>query len=357
MNRNSFLHISDLHFFRPTNTKSCKEEISQFEIKKRILSYISSLIKDKQIGAILISGDLELDSAEDITPFITECLHADSKVFIVFGEHDTREKREELILKTKNLRGLYIIDEPEIINDDSLSFCVYGMSCESKQSGFTQKYQALDIYNQKKPAIFLTHPCSITKDKVREIGCQYYAVGHIHKYFKEKIDDNIYLGRPGHLYSIWDGDGKAWPVGGIIGNFIEDRVQLNWLPFPVPQTIRIYIDRLKLKDNKSMLVIENCSPDKAKRVKKIIMGEWEDQNYRGVFTGYIDGEKDDIYHIIERLSRIFINDIFVTPSDSGKMKKKYGYNRIAVSAETLLKDKMLFHEYVERIYKASEKTQ
>lgn len=80
--------------------------MSHFEIKRQLLSHISSMIQKYEIGAVLISGDLELDSADNLIPFLTECLMLGSKVFLVFGEHNTKESRQELMLKTKRLDGL-----------------------------------------------------------------------------------------------------------------------------------------------------------------------------------------------------------------------------------------------------------
>ena len=357
MNKNSFLHISDLHFSKSDHLKSSKDEISHFEIKRSILSYISSTIVDKQIGAVIISGDLELDSTDNILPYLNKWLDVGSKIFIAFGEHDCREMRDELIARTRDLSGLYIFEEPRVVNDELLDFCVYGMSCDSKQSGFTQSYFELAEYDQSKPAIFLTHPCSLPRNKSRQLGCKYYAVGHIHRHFIEKIGVGVYLGRPGHLYSIWDGDGKAWPVGGIIGEFIDNQLQLGWLEFPFPQTVRIYVDPYQRQNNKELFVIENCSSENGIKVSEILEGEWSNQNFRGIFTGYYDLETCKLNILIKEILKIFINDIFVTPSDSSGMKKKYGHSRAVFTAKTLLSNEELFNEYIDRIIKASDKTQ
>lgn len=357
MNENRFLHISDLHFFKSDHQKGRKDGINHFEIKKKILDYISSIIISDQIGAILISGDLELDSTDHFLPYLINWLGVGSKVFIVFGEHDLRDKRNELIESTKDLSGLYIFDEPRMVNDEALDFCVYGMSCESKQSGFTQSFLSITDYKHIKPGIFLTHPCNLPRSKTKILGCKYYAVGHIHQHFIEEIDENVYLGRPGHLYSLWDGDGKAWPVGGIIGEFRENQIHLDWLEFPFPQTVRIYVDPYHLKDDKKLLVIENCSFEKGNKISEIIEGEWKDQKYRGVFKSQIDIDDNKLNLLIEEILKVFIDEIVVTPSDPLMMKRKYGYSRAVFNARTLLNDTVLFNEYMDRIFKASSKTQ
>lgn len=65
MKENKFIHISDLHFFRSNHLKSSKDGLSHFEIKRHLLGHISSMIQEYEVGAVLIFGDLELDSAEN----------------------------------------------------------------------------------------------------------------------------------------------------------------------------------------------------------------------------------------------------------------------------------------------------
>ena len=318
MKENKFIHISDLHFFNSNHLKSSKDGLSHYEIKRHLLGHVSSMIQEHEIGAVLISGDLELDSADNIIPFLTEWLMLGSKVFLVFGEHDTKESRQELMLKTKGLDGLYIIEESGLIDDGSLNFCVSGMSCESKQNGFTQKFSALAPHVHIKPAIFLTHPCNLTKTKMQELGFTYYAVGHIHMPKIEKVERNMLIGRPGHLYSLWDGDGKAWPVGAIIGEFSNKELKLSWHPFPVAQTVRLFIDTHNSMDNKASIIIENCRYEKSRLISSFIEGKWIDQNYRGMFKGIIEQRMDNLELgvIIKKILSVFIEDIFVTPSDS-----------------------------------------
>lgn len=98
------------------------------------------------------------------------------------------------------------------------------------------------------------------------------------------------MSRPGHIYSIWDGDGKAAPVGAIIGEFKDNNLYLNWIDFPVQQTIRLYIDSFQKKDGKSLLCIENCSEANSKKVSEIYEGVWSDEKYRGIFKGYFSRE-------------------------------------------------------------------
>jgi len=161
MKSKRFIHISDLHFSKYDGSKSTKEEISHFNIKKKIFDYIGIVIENQNIGAVIISGDLELDSVNDIIPYFKEWLSRGSKIFIAFGEHDKKEKRLELILETIGLENIYFFDEPKMIKDKELDFAVYGMSCEPKQNGFKNKFNSLNNLELEIPSILLTHPCKL----------------------------------------------------------------------------------------------------------------------------------------------------------------------------------------------------
>ena len=78
-----------------------------------------------------------------------------------------------------------------------------------------------------------------------------------------------------------DGDRKAWPVGAIIGEFGDNGLQLSWHPFPVAQTVRLFLDPHNSKEHKTPLIIENCTFEKSRSISDIIEGSWIDQGYRG----------------------------------------------------------------------------
>lgn len=357
LNPNKFLHISDLHYFKSEHLKSRKAGLNHYEIKTRILHEISKIIAEQCIGAVLISGDLELDQAENVLPFLLEWLGCGAKVFIVFGEHDSEAMRKELRAKTTELPRLYLIDEAEIVDEAGLGFAVYGMSCKPKQAGFRQKFHELEHYVGSKPALFLTHPCELPPKKIKQLGCRYFAVGHIHAHAVERMAPDIQIGRPGHLYSLWDGNGKAWPVGYIVGEFLGDRLEVSWQEFPFAGTVRLFINPFRTEGAHAQLVIENCDFGQGEMVSALIAGDWHDQRYRGVFKTYVDPHAPGLTVLIKEILAVFVDDIFVTPSDPGKMTKKYGYTRGVFTAQSLLSDAALFDEFMERIFKASRKTQ
>ena len=133
---------------------------------------------------------------------------------------------------------------------------------------------------------------------------------------------------------------------------------MSWHSFANAQTVRLFIDTFTGTDL-NVLVIENCTYESGQKVARLVEGEWVDQKFRGIFKGYLnlDIESPYLATLIKEILKIFPNEIFVTPSDSYKMKKKYGYSRGVFRAKTLLSDPELFDEYFERIFKASKKTQ
>ncbi|HLR42797.1 MAG TPA: metallophosphoesterase family protein [Pseudogracilibacillus sp.] len=238
MNPNKFLHIADLHLIENLHVKTVEENLHHFTMKKQVFNHITNLIKKEEIGAILIAGDIEAEAPEKIYPFFKDWLDLDVRIFIVFGDHDTALMRKELKELFQDEANVYMLEDGEMIQDASLNFNVYGLNCEPKQTGFLTDFKNLPVKSSEQPTVFLTHPYQLPKTKMRELGCEYFATGHIHHFLIEKIDENIKLGRPGHIYSYWDGDGKAWPTGGIIGEFNGNNLTLGQTLFPVPQTLR-----------------------------------------------------------------------------------------------------------------------
>ena len=356
MNSNKFLHISDLHFYNSDHQKSRKDGLSHFEIKKQNLKYVSTLIEEMNIGAILISGDLELDNCDSLYYFLIEWRQRGAKVFIVFGEHDNKVIRRDLEAKTESLQGIYIIEEHIVIDDKSLGFYVQGLSCGSKQKDFAEDLDKVTTHLSIKPGVFLAHPNNITVQKMKEIGCKYYAVGHIHSSSIESYGE-LFKGRPGHLYSLWDGNGKAWPARAVVGEFLEDKLKLSLIDFPSPQTVRLFTNPYKADGDWIPVIIENCTLHASEQLSELIPGEWKDEGFRGVYNGYYNSETEKLEGIVREILKIFKEAIFVTPSDSRNMMKKYGYSRGVFRAKTLLNDHVLFEEFLERIPKAKSNTQ
>jgi len=356
MKSQKFLHISDLHFYKSNHLKSRKDNLSHFEIKKQNLNYISSLIESLEIGAIFISGDLELDNCDSLYYFLMEWTEKGAKVFIVFGEHDTEEARKSLKEKTETINSVYVIEDHSVIEDESLEFYVQGLSCKTKQQDFGRDFETVTAHSSNKPGVFITHPCDISIHKMREISCKYYAVGHIHFSLIESYGEML-KGRPGHLYSLWDGSGKAWPARAIVGEFKGEELKVSLIDFPSPQTVRLYTNPHKIQKNQIPLVIENCSIHEADLLSMIFSGKFEDEGFRGVYKGYYNPESENLEKLTRKILEVFNNSIFVTPSDSNSLKKKYGYSRGVFTAKSLLENQILFEEFMERIPKATVKTQ
>src|SRR5690625_238980 len=356
-NPNKFLHIADLHLIKNLHLKTVGEDIHHYKIKKNILRYIENIIIKENCGAVLISGEIEAEYPEEIYPFFKRWLDLKVRIFVVFGDHDTFIMRRGLKKLFQDEPYFYVIEEERMVKDPSLNFNVHGLSCEPKQEGFTEDFNRIPAKSSEKPTIFLTHPYHLSKIKMRELGYEYFATGHIHNFYIEKIDENIYLGRPGHSYSFWDGDGKAWPTGGIIGEFNERELTLRQTLFPAPQTVRFFINPFISKNGEVKFKIENCSEIKGKQLKSLMKGNWHASGYRWVYQGYIENTREVIENLAYKMLAVFKDELFVTPSDSRKMRRKYGHSRALFSAEHLLKHPEDLQEFIDRSFKAMKTTQ
>lgn len=76
-----------------------------------------------------------------------------------------------------------------------------------------------------------------------------------------------------------------------------------------------------------------------------------------MFQGLIENDRNKVEKLVHQLLIICKNDLFVTPSDSGNMKRKYGYTRALYSAKHLLTSEADLQEFIDRSYKAKKNTQ
>lgn len=63
-----FLHIADLHHARHTGNAIHAERTS-FDVQRDKLTQLASVIRDHDIVAILIAGDIEVSDSDDLIPY------------------------------------------------------------------------------------------------------------------------------------------------------------------------------------------------------------------------------------------------------------------------------------------------
>ncbi len=209
------IHIADMHFDTPFTMLSAKGEwgeIRRLE-QRKVFQSVIEYIKKYHIGYLLISGDLYEHTyvRESTIAFIDKLFREipNTKIFIAPGNHDPYIK--DSYYETWHWSdNVYIFrDRIEKYQDEEV--VIYGM-------GFTDFYMSesplenLVIEDSQKLNILVTH-CDlngykdtegfsynpISESKLKSIGFDYVAMGHIHK---NNVEKNNRICYPGSLISL-----------------------------------------------------------------------------------------------------------------------------------------------------------
>lgn len=209
-----FIHMADIHFDSPFTVLTDKRDfgtkrrLEQRETFRKAIEYISK----EEIPYLLIAGDLyDQDYIRESTiEFINNLFKTipNTKVFISPGNHDPFLKNS--FYNTFNWNENVTIFNDEIKRIELEEVDIYGF-------GFTDFYcsnskvEEIKIKNKEKINILLVHGAldssktvdaqynPISTNKLKQIGFDYIALGHIHKKTEDNKNNFIY---PGSIISF-----------------------------------------------------------------------------------------------------------------------------------------------------------
>lgn len=205
-----FIHMADIHFDSPFKVLTDKKDfgterrLEQRESFKKAIDYIS----EQKIPFLFIAGDLydQKYIRESTIEFINNLFKTipDTKIFIAPGNHDPFLKNSFYNTYSWNNNVTVFDDKVKIIELEDVD--IYGY-------GFTDFYcvnseiEKIKIKNKNKINILITHGSldasktldmqynPINSNKLKEIGFDYVALGHIHKTnYLENKNNFIYSG-------------------------------------------------------------------------------------------------------------------------------------------------------------------
>ena len=249
-----FVHIADMHFdtpFKVLNSRNKlgeKRRLEQREAFRKIINYI----KENNIDYLFISGDLyeheyiRKTTIEYINNLFKEI--PNTKVFISPGNHDPYINNS--MYKTFNWNNnVHIFNEKLEIIDES--------DCDIYGFGFNDFYcrnsiiDEIKLQNKAKVNILITHGTinggtmenmeynPINKNKLKEIGFDYVALGHIHK-LNYNTEENQRIVYPGSTISLgFDELGKH---GMIVGEVNKEDIKLEFIPIDNKEFKEIELD-------------------------------------------------------------------------------------------------------------------
>lgn len=237
-----FIHMADMHFdipFTVLNTKSNlgeKRRLEQREALKKIITYI----KENNIEYLFIAGDLyEHEYIRETTIQYINNLFKDipnTNIYITPGNHDpyimgSMYKNFEWNNNVKIFDGNVETVENEDV--DIYGFGFNNFYCKNSE------VQNIEIKNKNKINILIMHGSleggnikdleynPLNKNKLKQLGFDYIALGHIHK-IDYQTEENQRIVYPGSTISLgFDELGKH---GVILGEITKEKINLEFLP-------------------------------------------------------------------------------------------------------------------------------
>ena len=301
-----FIHMADMHFDSPFTVLSSHEELGDLRRleQRKIFNKIIEYIKLNKIPYLLISGDLiEHQYVRKTTIEFINNLFAEipeTKIFIAPGNHDPRLKNS--YYNTFNWNNNVYIFTPEL-NIFKFDDCdIYGVGFDDFYCNKSQ-INEIKIENNNKINILIMHGDlnasesteraynPINENKLKEIGFDYIALGHIHK---KTIKNNIVY--PGSTISL--GFDELGEHGMMDVNLEKNKINLNFIKLDDYEFVEKNIDISDIQTEDEL-------------IEKINTENWEENKlYKIIFTGIrnIEINKEKILKIINKKNIIKIKD-------------------------------------------------
>ena len=253
--------------------------MEQREVFRKIINYI----KENNIDYLFIAGDLyehnyirksTIEYINDLFKQISQ-----TKIFITPGNHDPYISNSMYKNFKWNNNVKIFTSKIEKVEDKEVN--IYGVGFEDF---YCRKSEVENIIleDKNKINILITHGSlnasdklqleynPINKNKLKEVGFDYVALGHIHKldYNTEKNQNIIY---PGSTIAMgFDELGKH---GFIVGNIEKEKLELAFIPVDKREFKELEFDITEINDEEELIEkINNIYLDDNNLYKIILIG-------------------------------------------------------------------------------------
>ena len=281
-----FIHMADMHFDIPftvlnnRNKLGEKRRLEQREAFKKVIDYI----KENNIEYLFIAGDLyeheyiRQTTIEYINNLFKEI--PNTKIYITPGNHDPYINGS--MYKTFNWNdNVHIFGEKiELIENEDCDIYGYGFDDFYRRD---TELEDFTIKNKEKINILITHGSlnggtiedmeynPLNKNRLKEIGFDYVALGHIHKldYNNEENQRIVY---PGSTISMgFDELGKH---GVILGDINKEKINLKFLPIDNKEFKELELDISNINSVEELIEkINGINLEKNVFYKLILIGD------------------------------------------------------------------------------------
>lgn len=315
-----FIHIADMHFDAPFTVLSMQDElgdkrrIEQRNIFKKIIEYI----KNEKIEYLFISGDFyEHQYVRKTTiEYINNLFKTipETKIFISPGNHDPILKNSYYNNFEWN-ENVYIFNQ-EIQKYEFEEADIYGFGFDDFYCT-NSKIEEIQIDNKNKINILITHGSlnasqtlemqynPINENKIKKIGFDYIALGHIHK---QIIEENIvYPGSP-----ISFGFDELGEHGMLDVNLSKNNLDIEFIKLDEIEFVEKNIDISEIYSEEELIEKIINSDLKENKLYKIIL----------IGNKNIEINKNKILKIINKKNILKIKDETKLRIDLEKIKKE-----------------------------------
>lgn len=335
-----FIHMADVHFDSPFTVLASRENLAnerRLEQRKAFADTIE-YIKENQIPFLFISGDLyeqkyiRKSTIEYINNLFKEI--PNTQIFISPGNHDPFLINSFYNTFEWNNNVTIFNSEIKIIETEEADIYGFGFTdfyCENSQ------IEKINIKNKNKINILITHGSldasktldmqynPLNSNKLKEIGFDYVALGHIHKAnYEENYEENknnfIY---PGSLISFgFDELGEHGFLDVEINknnseknNLINlNNSEINNNNLKINKKIKfIKVDKRIFEEIKLNISEINSEEELIEKIKNVKTDK--KRNYKIILEGYKNIEID-----LNKIQKMVLNENILKIKDFSKVK-------------------------------------
>ena len=282
----NFVHLADMHFDIPFTSLSNREDLGekrrleQRKIFKKAIDYI----KENNIEYFFISGDLyeheyvKKSTIEYIANLFRQIPY--TKIFITPGNHDPYIKNSfyEIFDFGDNV-NIFSNSYIERYEDDEVN--IYGMAFTDFYMNESQ-IEKIKLKENDKLNILIAHADlngskdkngmsynPILESKIKQIGFDYVALGHIHKNNLENKNRIYYPGSP-----ISMGCDELGDHGMIVGELSKESLNINFIKLDDRkfEEIEVNVDYVNSKEDLIERIL-NLDLDSINMYKIILKGK------------------------------------------------------------------------------------
>lgn len=279
-----FVHIADMHFdtpFRMLSDRANLGEVRRLD-QRKALKKIIEYIKQNEIPYLFIAGDLYDHEyiRESTIKYINELFKEipNTKIYITPGNHDPYIKGS--FYRTYNWSKNVKIFTGNIEKVEDENICIYGYGFEDFYSQ-NSKIEEIKLENTEKINILITH-CNLdgsdktereynnlSSNKLKQIGFDYIALGHIHKRNIEERTNIIY---PGSTISL--GFDELGLHGMVVGNLEKENLNLEFIKLDEKEFKEQELDITQITSIEELLEkINELKTEENKLYKIILIGK------------------------------------------------------------------------------------